>query len=106
VEELQIDWLSSEDLKEEKVVSAPKGDYKPFRLILPKFRASNHAIGACSTAQTRAPSDEQPLLRVKFDWDQNKRQTRERFRLILLTAAGLRASAYFIAVTCLPSRDL
>jgi hypothetical protein len=47
VEELQIDWLSSEDLKEEKVVSAPKADYKPFRLIVPKFRASNHAIGAC-----------------------------------------------------------
>jgi hypothetical protein len=30
VEKLQIDWLSSEDLKEEKVVSAPKGNYKPF----------------------------------------------------------------------------
>jgi hypothetical protein len=47
VEELQIDWLSSEDLKEEKVVSAPKGDYKPLRLIVPKFPASNHGIGAC-----------------------------------------------------------
>jgi hypothetical protein len=37
VEELQIDWLSSEDLKEEKVVSAPKGNYKPSRLVVPKF---------------------------------------------------------------------
>jgi len=41
VEELQIDWLSSEDLKEEKVVSAPKGDYKPSRPVVPKFRVSN-----------------------------------------------------------------
>lgn len=67
MEELQIDWLSSEDLKEEKVVSAPKADYKLFRLVVPKFRASNRASGACSTAQTCAPCDEQPLLRVKFE---------------------------------------
>jgi len=47
VEELQIDWLSSEDLKEEKVVSAPKRNYKPSRMVVPKFRAGNHAISAC-----------------------------------------------------------
>jgi hypothetical protein len=46
VEELQIDWLSSEDLKEEKVISAPKGNYKPSRLVVPKFRANNHAMFA------------------------------------------------------------
>ena len=44
MEELQIDWLSSEDLKEEKVVSAPKANYKPSRLVVPKFRAFNHAM--------------------------------------------------------------
>jgi hypothetical protein len=44
VEELQIDWLSSEDLKEEKVVSAPNTNYKPSRLVVPKFRANNHAM--------------------------------------------------------------
>ena len=46
MEELQIDWLSSEDLKEEKVVSAPKVNYKPSRLVVPKFRAFNHAMFA------------------------------------------------------------
>jgi hypothetical protein len=35
-----------------------------------------------------------------------KGRSREGFRLILLIAAGLSASDYFIAVTCLPRRDL
>ena len=46
MEELQIDWLSSEDLIEEKVVSAPNVNYKPSRLVVPKFRANNHAMFA------------------------------------------------------------
>lgn len=46
MEELQIDWLSSEDLKEEKVVSAPNANYRPSRLVVPKFRANNHAMFA------------------------------------------------------------
>jgi hypothetical protein len=91
VEELQIDWLSSEDLKEEKVVSAPKANYKPSRLVVPKFRANNHAIFVLRwfyiTNRVR-PCDGQPLLEVGFDRNQNKRQKPRGFRLILLIAAG------------------
>jgi hypothetical protein len=73
VEELQIDWLSSEDLKEEKVVSAPNVNYKPARLVVPKFRANNHAMFAPPLVLQRKPVrlvTDSLLLEVEFDRNQ------------------------------------
>jgi hypothetical protein len=50
--ELQMDWLSSEDLKEEKVVTAPA-------LIIADTR-SNLSTLTCKTIHTRRHSDRQP----------------------------------------------